>query len=107
MITICGLWLVEANDLLSSNAQLIHSQTEKIAELEAQIAILKEQSDVMPTQTAAYEALLAGYVAYVGGDNTTAGSHLEKLDTTQLSEGALEIYNTVWTEIAEPYYATL
>ena len=99
--------MVEANDLLSSNAQLIHTQTQKIAELEAQIEALKGQADVMPAQTAAYEALLSGYVAYIGADKATAGSYFEKIDTTQLSETALELYNTVWTEIAEEYYATL
>ena len=61
----------------------------------------------MPAQTAAYEALLSGYVAYIGADKATAGSYFEKIDTTQLSETALELYNTVWTEIAEEYYATL
>lgn len=99
--------MVEANDLLSSNAQLIHTQTQKIAELEAQIEALQGQADVMPAQTAAYEALLSGYVAYIGADKATAGSYFEKIDTTQLSETALELYNTVWTEIAEEYYATL
>lgn len=99
--------MVEANDMLSSNAQLIHTQTQKIAELEAQIEALKGQADVMPAQTAAYEGLLSGYVAYVSGDKNLAGNHLENLDTTQLSEGALELYNTVWTEIAEEYYVAL
>ena len=99
--------MLQANETLSSNAQQIQIQTEKIAELEAQIASLQENAQAMPTQTAAYEALLSGYVAFVGNDLLTAGASLETVDTTLLSATALELYNTVWETVAVPYYESL
>ncbi len=99
--------MLQANDALSSNAQQIQMQTEKIAELEAQIATLQGQAGAMPAQTAAYEALLSGYVAFLGNDILTAGTNLESVDTTQLSENALEIYNNVWTSVSDKYYEAL
>ena len=99
--------MLQANETLSSNAQQIQIQTEKIAELEAQIASLQENAQAMPTQTAAYEALLSGYVAFVGNDLLTAGASLETVDTTLLSASALELYNTIWETVAVPYYESL
>lgn len=99
--------MLQANETLSSNAQQIQMQTEKIAELEAQIASLQENAQAMPTQTAAYEALLSGYVAFVGNDLLTAGASLETVDTTLLSASALELYNTIWETVAVPYYESL
>ena len=96
--------MIQANETLSSNAQQIQMQTEKIAELEAQLATLQGG---LPSQTAAYEALLAGYVAFVGGDHYTAAASLENIDTAQLSEAALQIYNTVWSTVSGSYYETL
>ena len=99
--------MLQANETLSSNAQQIQVQTERIAELEAQIAALQENAQALPTQTAAYEALLSGYVAFVGNDLLTAGTHLETVDPAQLSASALELYNTVWETVAVPYYESL
>ena len=99
--------MLQANETLSSNAQEIKQQAEKIAELEAQIATLQGNAQAMPTQTAAYEALLSGYVAFVGNDHMTAAASLENIDTTQLSATALELYNTVWNTVSVNYYETL
>ena len=99
--------MIQANETLSTNAQQIQMQTKKIAELEAQIATLQGNAQAMPTQTAAYEALLLGYVAFVGNDHAAAGAALENIDTTQLSASAMEIYNTVWNTVSGPYYESL
>ncbi len=99
--------LVEANDALSSNAQMIASMETRIAELEGQLTSLEGQADVLPAQTAAYEALLSAYVAVVGNDIMTAGMHLETLDATLLSENANAIYTTLWEQVSENYYAQL
>ena len=99
--------LLELNDKLSANAQLIDTQTEQIAELEAQIVTLQGQAGALPAQTAAYEALLSAYVAYIGNDFLTAGASLESLDSTQLSATALGTYNALATAITEPYNKAL
>lgn len=99
--------MLQANETLSSNAQQIMAQTEKIAALEEQIATLQGNAQALPTQTAAYEALLTGYVAFASNDHATAGASLESIDTTQLSASALEIYNTVWSVVSGPHYEAL
>ena len=99
--------MLQANETLSANAQQIKLQAEQIAQLEEQIATLQGNAQALPTQTAAYEALLSGYVAFVGNDHLTAATNLENIDTTQLSPAALEIYNTVWTTVSVNYYETL
>lgn len=99
--------MLEANDKLSANAQLIETQTKRIAELEAQIATLQGQAGALPAQTAAYESLLSAYVAYIGNDFITAGTNLESMDSTQLSATALGTYNALVTAVAEPYHNAL
>ena len=95
--------MVQVNDTLSSNAQQIQAQTEKIAQLEAQLEALQGS----PEQMNAYEALLSGYVAYIGNDYLTAGASLEKVDTAQISESALQIYNSIWPTVSPTYYEAL
>ena len=95
--------LVQMNEALSSNAQQIQSQKDQIAKLENQIAVLQES----PEKKNAYETLLSGYVAYVAEDYVTAGASLEKVDTTQLSEWALELYNSIWPTVSATYYEAL
>lgn len=99
--------MIQANETLSSNAQQIEQQTDRIAELEAQIADLQENAQALPTQTAAYEAVLTGYVAFVANDPIAAGNALAGVDTTQLSATALEIYNSVWSTVSVAYYEAL
>lgn len=99
--------MLQANETLNSNAQQIQMQTQKIAELEAQVATLQGNAQALPSQTAAYESLLSGYVAFVGNDHMTAAANLETIDTAQLSPAALEIYNTVWSTVSGGYYEAL
>ena len=99
--------MLEANETLSSNAQLIETQTARIAELEAQLATLQGQAGALPAQTAAYEALLSAYVAYIGNDFITAGASLETVDSAQLSAKAVETYNALMTAVTGPYYEAL
>ncbi|MBQ8519483.1 MAG: tetratricopeptide repeat protein [Agathobacter sp.] len=99
--------MVQVNDTLSSNAQQIQEQTQKIAELEAQIATMQGQAEAMPEQTASYDALLSGYVAYIANDYLTAGASLEKVDAAQLSTSALELYNSIWPTVSRTYYEAL
>ena len=95
--------LVQMNEALSSNVQQIQSQKDQITKLENQIAVLQES----PEKRNAYETLLSGYVAYVAEDYVTAGASLEKVDTTQLSEWALELYNSIWPTVSATYYEAL
>ena len=99
--------MLEANETLSANAQIIETQTTRIQELEAELAQLKGLAPALPEQTAAYEALLVGYMASVGNDYMTAGAYLELVDVSQLSETAAGIYNTVWPAVSQQYYNTL
>jgi len=96
--------MAQVNETLSSNAQQIQSQTQKIEELEAQIATLQGQA---PEQTSSYDALLSGYIAYLANDYLAAGTSLEKVDGAQLSASALELYNTIWPAVSETYYESL
>ncbi len=95
--------IIQMNETLSSNAQLIQSQKDQIAKLENQIAVLQGS----PEQMNAYEALLSGYVAYIANDHMTAATNLERVDTTRLSESALELYNSMWPTVSATYYETL
>ena len=99
--------VIEVNDALSANEQLIKTQTARIAELEAQIVALQGSAGALPAQTAAYEALLSAYVAFVGNDNVTAGANLETVDSSQLSPTALATYNSLSAAVMEKYYASL
>ena len=95
--------MVQMNETLSSNAQQIQSQMDQIAQLENQIAVMQGS----PEQMNAYEALLSGYVAYIANDYMTAGANLERVDTEQLSQSALELYNSIWPTVSETYYEAL
>ena len=95
--------IIQMNETLSSNAQQIQSQKDQIAKLENQIAVLQGS----PEQMNAYEALLSGYVAYIANDHMTAATNLERVDTTRLSESALELYNSMWPTVSATYYETL
>ena len=99
--------LVEANDTLSSNKQYMDAMTERIKELEKQVADLEDQADAVPAQTKAYEKLLKAYIAYKDRDIVTAGMNIEDIDKSQLSKKAKETYNTVWNDIKEKYYPQL
>lgn len=99
--------MVKMNETLSSNAQLIETQTSRIQELEQQLATMKGQAEALPAQTAAYESLLLSYVAYMERDYTTAGNNLEKVDTAQLSATAVEKYNSLWSEVSDKYFDSI
>lgn len=99
--------IVEANNTLTSNAQLIASMEAQIEELETKLAAYEGLAEAVPEQTASYEALLAAYVAFDGNDAFTAGENLEMVDTEQLSSSAKEIYNTLWNSVKDTYYENL
>lgn len=93
--------MMEANETISANAEVIANLEARITELETQ---LQGQADVLPAQTTAYETLLASYAAFAGNDIVAAGAGLETVDKTQLSENALAVYNSLWSQVAPKYY---
>lgn len=99
--------MMQANETLNSNAQQLQIQADKITYLEQQLASFEGQGPADPAQTASYEALLAGYVAYTKNDVATAGANFEKVDSAQLSPSALELYNSIWSTMSGPYYEAL
>lgn len=99
--------LVEANGTVASNVQQIESLQQQVAELSEKVALYEGQGDALPQQTAAYEALLSAYVAYVGNDYATSGASLALVDKEQLTDGAKTIYDTVWAAVADTYFGQL
>jgi len=99
--------LVDANDTITTNEQTMAYMEEEIADLKEQLTTLQSQGQSVPEQTQAYEALLNGYVAYVGKDYLKAGLYLETLDITQLSDSAKALYQAVWVQVEERYYEQL
>ena len=99
--------MLQSNESLNANAEQIAALEETIKGLNAQIEALQAQPDVVPSQITAYEALLTSYVLSAGNDFLTAGATLEAVDKTQLSESAINMYNTLWTNISEDYYKAL
>ena len=99
--------LLEVTDTLTSNAETIETQSARIEELEAELALLQGTAPALPEQTAAYESLLLGYMSYIAGDHMMAGSYLELVDGTQLSEAAAGLYNVIWPEVSTTYYNNL
>ncbi len=99
--------MLEINDTLTTNAETIETQAARIEELEAELALLQGTAPALPEQTATYENLVLGYVAYVSGDHMKAGSHFELVDASQLSEEAAATYNSIWPELSVSYYNVL
>lgn len=97
--------LVAANDALATNAQTISSLENELEDVKEKLAEFEGVDGALPEQTAAYEALLAAYVAYVNNDYATAGIEIEKVDKTQLTETAGTTYDTVWNAVAPAYYS--
>ena len=99
--------LVAAQDSLATNAQTIDSLQNKVEDLEAQLEAIQGIDGVLPEQTAAYEALLAAYVAFIGNDYDTAGVEIVKVDVSQLTDTAKVTYDEVWDAVAPAYYSGL
>lgn len=99
--------LAEAETTIASNVQQMETLQARITELEGQLGELQGPDGAMPAQTAAYEALLSSYVAALGNDYVTAGTGLEAIDTSLLTENALVIYNDLWGQVSEKYYTEL
>ena len=96
--------LVEASDTISSQAQMLTTLESQIADLEAQITELQNLSQQDPQELVSYEALINGYATNATGDIYTAGTYLEQVDTSHLSESALAIYTPIWESIYVAYY---
>lgn len=99
--------MVEANDTLTANAQTITFLEAEVEELEQKLAEIQGQGESAPAQTAAYESLLDAYVAYNDNDYLSAGLYLDEVDTSQLSDNAKNVYNTIWAAVEESYFEQL
>ncbi len=99
--------LVVANDTISSNAQTITALEKEVEELQSRLEAVEGVDGILPEQTAAYEALLASYVAYNGNDYILSGENLEKVDVTQLTDKAKETYNKISSAVSKTYYSKL
>ena len=71
-------------------------------------AICLQQKEEDPKkQIASYEALLNAYVANETKDYILAGSYLDTVDTSYLSEGMRNVYNTLSASVMEKYHEEL
>lgn len=99
--------LLDANDTISNNAITISDLERQIEDLQNQIDESESKDSEEAAKTAAYEDLLNAYVAYTSEDTVSAGSYLEKIDSSMLSGKALETYNTINDSVSATYLEDL
>lgn len=99
--------LLDANDTISNNAITISDLESQIEDLQNQIDESESKDSEEAAKTAAYEDLLNAYVAYTSEDTVSAGSYLEKIDSSMLSGQALETYNTINDSVSATYLEDL
>lgn len=99
--------LLDANDTISNNAITISDLERQIEDLQNQIDESESKDSEEKAKTAAYEDLLNAYVAYTSEDTVSAGSYLEKIDSSMLSGQALETYNTINDSVSATYFEDL
>lgn len=99
--------LLDANDTISNNAITISDLERQIEDLQNQIDESESKDSEEKAKTAAYEDLLNAYVAYSSEDTVSAGSYLEKIDSSMLSGQALETYNTINDSVSATYLEDL
>ena len=99
--------LLDANDTISNNAITISDLERQIEDLQNQIDESESKDSEEAAKTAAYEDLLNAYVAYTSEDTVSAGSYLEKIDSSMLSGQALETYNTIKDSVSATYFEDL
>ncbi len=99
--------LLDANDTISNNAITISDLERQIEDLQNQIDESESKDSEEKAKTSAYEDLLNAYVAYTSEDTVSAGSYLEKIDSSMLSGQALETYNTINDSVSATYLEDL
>lgn len=99
--------MLDANDTISNNAITISDLERQIEDLQNQIDESESKDSEEKAKTAAYEDLLNAYVAYTSEDTVSAGSYLEKIDSSMLSGQALETYNTINDSVSATYLEDL
>lgn len=99
--------LLDANDTISNNAITISDLERQIEDLQNQIDESESKDSEEKAKTEAYEDLLNAYVAYTSEDTVSAGSYLEKIDSSMLSGKALETYNTINDSVSATYLEDL
>ena len=99
--------LLDANDTISNNAITISDLERQIEDLQNEIDESESKDSEEKAKTAAYEDLLNAYVAYSSEDTVSAGSYLEKIDSSMLSGQALETYNTINDSVSATYLEDL
>ena len=98
---------IEHNEALAGKDQTIADLGAQVAQLQIDLQAALEQKAVTPEQLVAYDHLLNAYVAYINQDIVLTGNTLNQVDVNQLTEGAKNTYNTLWTLIGEQYYRTM
>ena len=102
--------LVEINESLSSKDTTIESLEQEILKLQEELRIAlapKEEEDVLPEQLVAYDLLMSAFVAYISEDYLLAGTNLQKVDLTQLTDAAQSMHATLWSVTVEKYYTAI
>ncbi|MBO5069169.1 MAG: tetratricopeptide repeat protein [Roseburia sp.] len=99
--------VIEANNVISTRNQTISTLEGQIETLTAQLATAETNVLEGEGRTGSYEQLLLAYQAYVGEDIQTAGDILAKVDTTQISDSAKTIYDTINAAVNAEYIKNL
>ncbi len=104
--------LIEINENLASKDTTIETLENEIVKLQAELkaALEKEEpsiDEIIAPRLEAYDMLLSAFVAYATEDYILAGTNLNKVDVSLLSDSAKAMHTTLWTEIADEYYQTL
>ncbi len=95
--------VLEANNMITTYTGQIADLEDQIADLQGDVSTAESESEAVLFRVAAYEKLLDAYVAFAGQDILTAGNALAEVDTSYLSEKAMNVYNTVNDEVVASY----
>lgn len=99
--------LQEANTTISSKNVKINDLTEQVEGLTRQLGTMNEEQTSTSSEIALYQKMLMAYVKYVDGDYVGAGTLIDSVDETAVSEDMQGTYDTVKAKINEEYMKSL
>lgn len=99
--------VLELTDVNLTNTQTIKDLESEIESLNEQIKTQQSDHDGVVKQVNSYEQLLMAYVAYEKDSVLDAGKLFSGVDSNDLSEDALKIYNKLENELSGTYLVSL
>lgn len=99
--------VLEANDTIVTLNGQIADMRDQIADLQEDVLSAENSSEAVLLRVNAYEQFLNAYSFYSQGDIISAGNALTDVDTSFLSESAMELYHTVDEQVTASYLEEL